>query len=353
MDKKVQVVNLTGGTGGQAVVKAFKNNHRVQIRSVVTSFDSGGSAKVFVDEMGVLPSSDWERILLAHSQDSLSPLWRIIATTRLQKLDSFKADNPRLHGLNVSNAITAALFQALKNPEEVMQALHTLYDTPLPDSVIPVTFDSSELAAHYSSGRTAIGEHAIDEPENDWQKPPHTITQLFLTLPVRVNPRVITAIDEADIVIMGPGDGATSILPIALVPGVANALRRVSERDAIVALIVNIMNKIITKDWTTSDHLRFFQEYVGEDTINAVVANKNGIQSRLLKKYAVEGSEPVIDDLGSPANICVIREALVSTEVAQQVKGDAMRRSLIRHDPAMIHAIFDPIVEKIFALKNR
>ena len=91
-------------------------------------------------------------------------------------------------------------------------------------SVVPVTLERAELCAERGDGQVITGESNIDSRKDD--VPP--IHRVFLDHPVSANPRAISAIEEADAIVFGPGDLYTSILPNLLADGIVDAVVRLA-----------------------------------------------------------------------------------------------------------------------------
>lgn len=102
------------------------------------------------------------------------------------------------------------------------------------------------------------------------------------------------AIQDADLITLGPGSLYTSVLPNLLVPEILDAIRK---SGAPVLYICNIMTQPgETTGFTVSDHLKALIDHIGGGVIDFVLAN-NGIPNEdVLKKYEKAGAFPVVID---------------------------------------------------------
>lgn len=146
---------------------------------------------------------------------------------------------------------------------------------------------------------------------------------------ITVYPPVLKAIADADIIILGPGDLFTSIIPNLIVPGLREKLNAVS---APIYHVVNIMTKFgETNHFQASDFIATAEGFTGRKIIGAIV-NTRRPDDRLLALYRKQKSEFV--DLGLPDTGCqLILEDLLDTS------GD-----IIRHDPEKLAGLIARII---------
>jgi uncharacterized cofD-like protein len=124
----------------------------------------------------------------------------------------------------------------------------------------------------------------------------------------------------ADLIVIGPGDLYTSILPNLLVEGIAEAVR-MSKAEKV--YVCNLMTKHGETDgFHASDFVREVSSYLGHGP-DRVILNGGPIPTPLVEHYASEQQHPVDAD----------------TDSVQEL----VRDYLIRHDPdRLIRAIFSP-----------
>jgi uncharacterized cofD-like protein len=122
--------------------------------------------------------------------------------------------------------------------------------------VVPSSVSSDlHLKARTTSGTVLDGEsaigHANEALEQVWLEPGEA----------EANPAAIAAIEEAQVIVMGPGSLYTSVLPNFLVAGMSEAVRRSKAPKIFVCNIATQHGE--TDGLSASDHLRIFEEHSG------------------------------------------------------------------------------------------
>lgn len=303
MQKKI--VTIGGGTGTYVVLSALKG-FDFDLSAIVSMCDDGGSTGRLRDDYGVLPPGDIRRSLIALSAASKS----------LRRLFDFRFESGALAGHNFGNLFLTALE---KNEGSFYQAVLTASQVlNVKGQVIPVTLDSVRLAAELENGEIVEGETNIDIPKHN---PELKIKRIFLKPAARPNRDALKVIQEANLIIIGPGDLYTSVLPNFLVSGVAKAVRYSRARKI---YLCNLMTKNgETNGYSVLDFLKAVGDYLGEGVIDYVLVNSKKPGKVRLKRYAEENAALI----ALPGDY---KEHLNKTEV---IKADLLTKSgLIRHD---------------------
>ena len=319
LKKPVHVVTIGGGSGQYALLSGLRTIADMHVTAVVSMMDSGGSTGRLRDELGTLPPGDILKCILA-----LSP-HQETARAILQK--RFRKDR-RLKGHNAGNMLLTMLSRYTGSFPAGVQALAEILDVR--GSILPVTIDRATLVAELTDGSRIFGESAIDMPRGHQRE---TIRDVYLVPhhsdSITVYPPVLEAIERADIIILGPGDLFTSIIPNLIVPGLREKLTEVA---APMYQVVNIMTKFgETNHFQACDFIATLEGFTGRK-ITAAIVNGKKPDSRLLSLYRQQKSDFV--GLGLPDTGCsVIIEDLLETS------GD-----IIRHDPAKLAAVILKII---------
>lgn len=314
-----RIVVIGGGTGTYTALMGLKK-YPVHLSAVVSMADDGGSNKVIRDEFGLLPTSDIRQCFVALAEDNgeTEKLFRDLFMYRFHK---GKGD---IKGMTFGNLFLAALSDILGSQAEAIKKTSKILK--LKGQVLPVTLDNSRLAAVYENGHKVFGEHLIDEPRHDGTL---RIEKIMLEPSSTANPEAVEAIKRADLVVLGPGDLYTSLIPNLLVRGISKALCASAGK---IAYVLNLMTKYgQTHNLCAADHVAIVERYIGKQCLDAVVVNTDPIPNSILKQYRREKSFPVADDLGS-ASYRVVRSGVLGDMEIKKVKGDKLKRSLIRHD---------------------
>lgn len=321
--KKIVVI---GGGAGVFVVLTGLKEYPVDISAIVTMMDSGGSTGRLRDQYGVLPPGDLRQCLVALSE--APELWR--------KLFVYRFASGDLKGHNFGNIFLTVLEKITDNYQEVVDM--ATYILQIKGRVIPVTFDRVNLCVEYKDGEIIRTERLIDTAFHKLSP----IKKAFLQPKATVNKSVIDAIDSADLIIIGPGDLYTSLIPNLIVDKVKEALKKSRAR------IFNVMNLMTkrgqTTDYKTSDHISDLEKYLGRK-IDLVFINSRQIPKKMMSFYKKYSEYPVEDDLKSRKKKVVTD--LLDDEIFVQPKSDKVARSLLRHDSKKLGlALWNEIVRQ-------
>lgn len=318
MNRKKNIVVIGGGTGTYTVLTGLKK-YPVELSAIVSMMDSGGSNRVIRDEFGLLPTSDIRQCIVALSDEKPGDLLRRLFTYRYSA-------GVGISGMSFGNLFMAALTDIYGSQEEAIKKTSEFLDVK--GRIIPVTFDNTNLVALYDNGRQILGEHFIDEPDETLSK--HKVVELSVFPKAKANKEAIDEILNSDLIILGPGDLFTSILPNLVIEGMKEALER---SKAKIAYVMNLMTRYgQTNGFTTSDFLGELEKYIGKDRINFVLINNEPIPREALEWYAKTNSEPVKDNMAESNEISIIRGDFVDSEIYVKHSSDKLTRSLIRHD---------------------
>lgn len=278
-----RIVVIGGGTGLAVLLKGLKK-YTSQLTAVVTVTDDGGSSGRLRAELGVLPPGDIRNCLVALAETET--LMDKVFQHRFIEEGSLKGHNLGNLLLVAMSEITGDFVSAIREVSRVLAVR---------GKVIPATLEHVVLGAKMGDGVTVFGETAIRDYRG-------TIKNLFLVpdncLPV---PETITAIMDADAIVIGPGSLYSSIIPNLLVSGVAEAIARSS---ALAFYVSNIMTeKGETDGFTVCDHLGVINSHLGQNIFDYVVVNSGSIDKPRLERYQAEKAVPVKVDISNIAKM--------------------------------------------------
>ncbi len=324
LDKGPKIVVVGGGTGLSTILRGLKtitNN----LTAIVTVGDDGGSSGKLRKEMGVLPPGDIRNCIaaLADEEDLVTKLFQY----RFGEggLDGHSFGNLFLTALC---SITGDMFSAVKESSKVLA---------IRGKVLPSTLDDMTLIAEMEDGR-------IIEGESDIPKANGKIRRLFSN---PENPRAledaIKAIEQADLIILGPGSLYTSVIPNLLIRQISDSI--CSSRASKV-YICNIMTQPgETDDYTVSSHVEAIIRHAGSRKImDAVIVNKK-LPSNLAKKYQTANSFPVVLDEDNVNNLGV--------RVIEATLIDHNENGLVRHSHKKLSKVIFNIHNKSLEAKPK
>jgi uncharacterized cofD-like protein len=311
------IVCIGGGTGTFVVLKGLKQTPH-HLTAIVAMSDSGGSNKRIRDEFGLLPTSDIRQCLVALSNENGG-------AGILRKLFMYRFEKGKgISGMTFGNLFMAALSDILGSQAEAIR--QTANVLRIHGQVIPVTLTKTNLFARYENGKILSEEHLIDEPPHDGKL---KITEVYLKPKAAANSDAMYAIQKADLIVLGPGDLYTSLIPNLLVSGISDAIRKSGAKKV---YVLNLMTKFgQTYNFTALDHLNILKKYV-DDHIDAVIINRAPLSTAALAIYGKYHEIPVLDNLTDTPRMKVLRCDVASRHIATKSKSDKLIRSLIRHD---------------------
>jgi uncharacterized cofD-like protein len=305
-----KVVVIGGGSGAYTTLMGLKN-YQIKLSAIISMMDSGGSSGKLRDAYGVLPPGDLRQSMVALSTSN--HIWRKLFTYRFESGD-FK-------GHNFGNVFFAALESIEPDYNEVTKTAEMLLQTS--GKVIPVTLDKSHLVVEFEDGKKIITEDSIDK--SGYKK--SRIKKAYLEPKAKINHVAKKALEEADYIVIGPGDLYTSLIPNLLVSGVPEAI---SNSKAKVFYVANLMTKSgQSTGYKTSDHVKDLEKYLKRG-VDYVVINSMSLPESAILHYQKDGEIPVVDDLENSKK--AVRGDLVSDVIHSQSKADTALRSIVRHD---------------------
>ncbi len=307
-----RVVVVGGGTGLSALlagVKLFTGN----ITAIVTVTDTGGSSGRLRDEMDMLPPGDIRNCLVALAD--AGPLIRDLFQYRFEVGEGLKGHSFGNLFITALSKVTGDFEKAIAESSKVLN---------IRGRVMPSTLAKVTLVGEFVDGTIVEGETNITE----MQKPLRNIR--LKPDDCRACPEALDAIENADLILLGPGSLYTSILPNLLIHEIHNAILRA---DAYKAYVANVMTQPgETDEFSTWDHLRVLIEHTDPRIINACFVNVQPIPDKLISKYQEKGAVPVELDLD------VIRAKGYEVVEGEILKLDGQ----VRHEPELLaRLIFD------------
>ncbi|MBI1730117.1 YvcK family protein [Candidatus Acetothermia bacterium] len=274
-----KVAAIGGGTGLSTLLRGLKE-WTTNLTAIVTVMDDGGSSGVLRRERQILPPGDIRNCLIALAEDE----------SKIAKLfqHRFSKSGSALDSHSLGNLVLAGLQEMTGSFDRAIEEFSTVLKVR--GQVLPATLDSVELVAHMADGSLIRGECNI--AENGVKQ----ITQMTLSKPrVKPYPKVLSAIRNADVIVLGPGSLYTSIIPNLLVDEIAQEIER---SRAIKLYVANLMTQPgETEGFTLGDHLTALAEYIDLNSFNYIVINKEPIPAEYLASYLEDNSVPVKNDL--------------------------------------------------------
>lgn len=280
--RPTRIVCIGGGTGLSTLLRGLKRDFSPT--AIVTMADSGGHSGLLRDDLGMLPPGDVRACLVALVDDDKE--------TVMRDLFNYRFTNGSHNGTSVGNLLLAALSDLRGGFGPAVEIAHEILRVN--GRVIPVTLDPVDLLAELEDGTILFGEKTIDLPRaHHYQK----IKRVWLQPKVRANLAAIEAIGLADVIIFGPGDLYTSILPNLFVSGINAAVK---DTKAKLVYISNIMTKYTeTHGFEVADFVDVLQTAINRP-LDGVIYNSTPLPKHLVAMYAKDRAYQVITTKPQP-----------------------------------------------------
>jgi uncharacterized cofD-like protein len=257
----------------------------------------------------------------------------------MQQLLQYRFKEGMLKGQSFGNLFLAAMDGISSSFEE---AVHKMSDVlAVTGRVLPVTLENVKLCAELEDGYIITGESNI--PKHAAYHPGR-IKRVFME-PAKPKPlqECLDAINEADMIIFGPGSLYTSIIPNLLVDGVCEALKK---SNAVKVYVCNVMTQPGETDgYSVYDHISAIEKHAYQGIISCCIANSAKIPEDLKMKYLEDGAETVGLDADNieKAGIRVITGDYVS-----------VKNTYIRHNAMLLaDTVIGLVAEEVLALDKK
>lgn len=317
-----KVVCIGGGTGLSTMLRGLKL-FTSDITAIVTVADDGGGSGVLRSELSMPPPGDIRNCLLALSN----------AEPTMEKLLNYRFSSGTLKGQSFGNLFLAAMYGISSSFDEAVSK--TADVLAITGRVLPVTNENIWLSARFADGSWVFGESNIYQAKLN-KGCRITSVSLMPKHPAALFESV-RAIEEADILILGPGSLYTSIIPNLLVDGITDAICRCC---GVKIYVCNLMTQPgETEYYTASDHVLALFSHSGCKLFDTCVVNSFPPPPALAEKYSFEGAKEVRCDADALKKLGV--------EVVRAPIATADRH--FRHNPAALAStIFQIYRDKLF-----
>lgn len=287
-NEKAKVVVIGGGTGLSTMLRGLKQ-YTSHITAIVTVGDDGGGSGKLREDLGMLPPGDIRNCILALADTE--PL--------MEDLLQYRFTEGSLKGQCFGNLFLAAMAGISENFEDAVQKMSSVL--AVKGKVLPVTLDDMKLVAELENGEIIEGESKI--PSEVIVR--NTRIKKIAIKPIDAKPleEAIKAINNADVIIMGPGSLYTSIIPNLLVKGIPEAICKSPAKKVYISNVMTQPGE--TDGFKVSNHLKVLMDYGVAGNIDYVIANNGIIPPDIKEKYARENAELVVLDYENISNLNV------------------------------------------------
>ena len=294
----LRVAALGGGHGLYASLSALRRVTDALV-AIVTVADDGGSSGRLRRQFGVLPPGDLRMALAALcGDDEWGTTWSRVVQHRF-------GGTGELSGHTVGNLLIVALWDLLGDTVEGLDWVGMLlgaHGRVLPMAAVPLDIAAEVEGA--DPGRP--NDITVVRGQASCALTPGRVRAISL---VPADPpacvEAVTAVKEADWVVLGPGSWFTSVLPHLLVPDLAEALVTTRARRVVALNLAAQPGE--TAGFAPHTHLEVLAVHAPELRIDVVLADRSAGRSgssELEKAAEVLGAQLVLADVaradGSP-----------------------------------------------------
>ncbi|OVY79333.1 uridine diphosphate-N-acetylglucosamine-binding protein YvcK [Yersinia pestis] len=293
-----RVVALGGGHGLGRVMSSLSSLGS-RLTGIVTTTDNGGSTgRVRRSEGGIA----W-----GDTRNCLNQL--ITEPSVASAMFEYRfTGNGELAGHNLGNLMLKALDHLSIRPIEAINLVRSLLKVDA--LLIPMSEQPVDLMAIDHEGHPIYGEVNIDQLAQMPQ-------EMLLSPPVHATREAVEAINQADVILIGPGSFLTSLMPLLLLDELTQALRRSS---ASMIYIGNLGRELSPAAAALSlqDKLTIMESKIGRKIIDAVIVSPtidiSGVKDRIIVQQPLEAK-----DIPHRHDRELLRQALENT--LQQLNG--------------------------------
>lgn len=294
MDKKI--VCLGGGIGTVNLLKGLKDISK-KISVVVSMADEGGSSGRLRRLYDVQPPGDLISCMAALSE---YPEAKCIELLTYRFPGDRYGEDDSLHGQKLGNLMMVSAQNLTGSFSDGVVLLKKLFKVK--GNIYAATKDKVSISVVTKDGAKITGEENIDLGKYDGER---ILDKVFLhPSEPEVSDGVMAALEQADVIIAGPGDLYTTVLPVLIIPRIADFLRETKKKKI---FVVNVANKPFeTKGYSVSDFVTAIAKHMVGFHFDIVIVNdntKNPIPEQFQYSY-VE-----IDEISSKYNL--VKEDLV------------------------------------------
>lgn len=271
-----KVVTIGGGTGLSVLLSGLKE-YTSNLTAIVTVADDGGSSGRLRQEFDILPPGDIRNCLVALAD----------APALMRDLFQFRFDtNSELSGHSFGNLFITVMTRLTGDFEKAIK--ETSKVLALKGQVIPSTLNNVVLVAYHEDGTITEGEDNIPKAHRPIKR-----VMLKPEEPL-ATPEAIKAIEEAEVIVFGPGSLYTSILPNLLIKEIRDA---VVASEAVKAYVCNVMTQPGETDgFRVSDHIKTLVNHSHPRILDYCIINTAEMPTSTLKRYAEKNSYMVVND---------------------------------------------------------
>lgn len=291
-----KIVIFGGGSGLSQILKGLKL-FPLDITAVVSVADNGASTGRLRKDLNIPAVGDISKVMLAMSN---------LDSDTLNMLNYRFTKSKTLGNHSIKNLLLSALLDIKGNFKSSIPVMMNLLN--IKGNIFPLTEDNADLIGITENGKKIIGEEQITKCASK-------IKKVEYNRKITVNPDVLEAVNNADLIIFSSGSLLTSIAPHLINKELVRAIKKAKAPKMYICNLFTQPGE--TDNFTVSDHIKTLENYLGSKNINVVVANNNMLNNELVNIYQTkEQKDPVQLDMDNlkKLNVEVLADNLAKVE---------------------------------------
>jgi len=289
--RSFKVVAMGGGTGLSTLLHGLKQHvvlagevtyNRTlpfisELSAIVTVSDDGGSSGRLRKELNVPPPGDIRNciVALAEKEALLSRLFQY----RFRAGEGLEGHSFGNLFLSAMTDITGDFSEAVKHAAAILATRGHIY---------PTTTSDAQLYAIMDDGSVVRGETNITASQR-------RITELRMA-PINARPAraALHAIENADVITIGPGSLFTSLIPNLLVRDLSKAIK---DSRALKVYVCNLMTQANESlNLTASQHIEAIYKHARHEFFDYALVNQTPASPTMVRKYAEKQQSQIMVD---------------------------------------------------------
>ncbi|MFD2830239.1 gluconeogenesis factor YvcK family protein [Corticicoccus populi] len=324
--EKIKITLVGGGTGLSVLARGLRR-YPVDISAIVSVADDGGSTGLIRDQIDMPAPGDIRNVMTSLSD----------VESQLEMLFKYRFKKDEISGHSLGNLMIAAMYDITGDFAMAVEELSAILNVK--GTVIPSTNISPKLAARMDDDSIIVGESYIPEVGRK-------IEEIYL-LPkdTDATPKAVEAMEEADIIVFGPGSLYTSIIPNVIPHGMKEAIINSKGTKVYVSNIMTQMGETI--GYSAADHLEAINDHIGQSVMDFIILNEEDINVHISDYYeknsmtVVESDRARLNDIGVKV---LTHKDIVSID----------REGAVRHNNDILaEMIYDIALDEISTLQYR
>ncbi len=256
---RIKIAAIGGGTGLSTLLRGLKN-YSNDISAIVSVADNGASSGVLRKEFDILAPGDIRKCIsaLAYDEELISNILEY----------RFEKGNNSFSEHTLGNIWITGLTNYFGSFDKAIEVTTEIFKTA--GKVMPSTLSDVDICIEYEDGKTLVGEEHLDEQLKK-------IKKITLSKKADGYQGAISAITDADLILVGPGSLYGSIIPNLLIKDISDAISK--NKKAVKIYIANSSTeRTQTRDYTIEDHIKAISQHVPEKIFDYCLANSKIIK---------------------------------------------------------------------------